>query len=278
METILGIAKNAGKEIMKVRQLPVEEWDERKKEDGSPVTKADLEAHQIICEGLQKHFPDIPIISEEGDIPGKEIRNTYSRYWLVDPLDGTKEFVAGSHSFTVNIALVEENRPSLGIMVVPAQNTLYYAQASRGAFMRDLQKENEQKLEVPVLPRDFSNMKILHSATHLESRTSKLIDHFSNVEKLSLGSSLKMAKLAEGRGHFYPRLGLTMEWDTAAGHIIIEEAGGSVWNADNLLPLTYNKKGLVNKGFFAVGGFENGEHQKQFRDLLSDQLSALQDG
>ena len=242
------------------------------KSDKSPLTIADQKSHEIITSALKEY--DLPILSEEGkDIPYVQRKN-WARFWMVDPLDGTKEFIKRNGEFTVNIALIENNFPVLGTIFVPDRNTLYFAGRNFGAFkLKDggfdrLQKARsdsdeearsllaqivEQSTRLPIKHPRRDALTIVGSRSHktaeLEAYVAEKRKAFGDVEFISAGSSLKICLVAEGKADLYPRLGPTMEWDTAAGQAIAENAGAVVYQYDRQEPLVYNKEDLHNPWF-----------------------------
>jgi 3'(2'), 5'-bisphosphate nucleotidase len=245
-ERLVELACDAGDAIMHVyaRDFAVET-----KQDNSPVTAADLAAHRILCDGLAALTPDIPVLSEEAaDIPW-ETRRAWPRLWLVDPLDGTREFVKKNGEFTVNIALIENHEPVMGVIHAPALDVLVHAERGAGAFLRS---EGDDIALATTRPA-AAPLRVAASRSHATERTTRLLDALGDHERLGLGSSLKFCRIAEGRIDFYPRFGPTSEWDTAAGQAILECAGGAVLDV-NGEPLRYNTKdSLLNPDFFAVG-------------------------
>jgi len=261
----------AGNAILEVYDGP--DMEVEKKSDDSPLTLADRRAHEIIMKGIGN--PHIPVLSEEGrKIPFKE-RSQWPRMWVVDPLDGTKEFIKRNGEFTVNIALVEEGVPTMGVVFVPVADGLYFADLEQGAFKIERCREvgiDEKRIEtvngigslidnavrLPV-PRDADRpFTIMGSRSHatpeLEAYVEEMRREHGDVNFISAGSSLKICRVAEGAADVYPRLGPTMEWDTAAGHIIAECAGASVFRADNGEPLRYNKENMLNPWVFVSNG------------------------
>ncbi|HRD65610.1 MAG TPA: 3'(2'),5'-bisphosphate nucleotidase CysQ [Candidatus Competibacter sp.] len=222
------------------------------KDDDSPLTAADLAAHHAILAGLRQLTPTIPILSEESaTIPFAE-RSRWQRYWLVDPLDGTKEFVQRNGQFTVNIALIEGNEPVLGVVRVPVTGVCYFAARGRGAF-RDNPGQPLQSIAVAPL-RPGEPVRVVGSRSHggpaLQAFVAKLGAH----ELVTIGSSLKFCQVAEGSADVYPRLGPTSEWDTAAAQAIVEVAGGRVVSAETGEPLRYNtRESLLNPHFIVYG-------------------------
>jgi 3'(2'), 5'-bisphosphate nucleotidase len=244
---VVELAREAGEAIMEVYRSG--DAGTTIKADDSPLTQADLASHRIIVSGLKKLTPNLPILSEEaGDIPYAE-RNLWNCYWLLDPLDGTKEFIKRNGEFTVNIALIENGKPMLGVVYAPVLETCYYAAKGIGAFV---QRGNSAAHPIKVrLYQAGQTIKVVASRSHSDARTEALLDKLGEHESVSLGSSLKFCLVAEGAAHFYPRLGPTMEWDTAAAHAVVNEAGGIVCDATGQ-QLRYNKPDLHNPEFFVL--------------------------
>jgi len=242
IKEINAIAKEAGKAILAVYK---KDFDVNYKEDSSPLTKADLKANEIICSNLQKLYPNIPIISEENKKTSYEERKNWEYLWLVDPLDGTKEFVKKNGEFTVNIALIHKDTPVLGVVYAPVLDLIYYAKKGEGAY------KNSQKLP---LCQERKTYKIVTSKSHLNKETKEFVDSVKTdkpKESVSIGSSLKLCLIAEGSADIYPRLGSTMEWDTAAAHAIALESGKKVLRFEDKKPVVYNKENLLNPWFIA---------------------------
>ena len=244
MHHVIIIAKQAGEKIMQIYQ---KDFSVEVKEDQSPLTEADLASHHLICEELSKLYPDIPILSEESAdtfiLPDEN-----ACYWCVDPLDGTKEFIKKNDEFTVNIALIQNQQPILGVIGVPAKNMVYAAVKGEGAFKQ--QKDNELQ-KIRVKPQDPEHLIFAVSRSHLDDYTKAMVDEYQ-AEMLQAGSALKLAFVAEGLVDVYPRFGPTMLWDVAAGQCIIEEAGGQVLWAENHQPMTYNIHHIENNSFIAM--------------------------
>lgn len=215
------------------------------KEDKSPVTDADIAANRFICEALLKLAPDIPVVAEEDEPLSL---GGYSRFWLVDPLDGTKSFVRGESEFSVNIALVENRRPVLGVLCAPPPDILYYAAKGTGAFRRAADGRAE-RIATRAAPEKIT---VTRSKSHPSPAAGVFLQGFTIGETISMSSAIKFGLVAEGRADIYPRFGRTMEWDTAAGHAIIEEAGGRLETAEGE-PLLYGKPGFANPPFIAYG-------------------------
>jgi 3'(2'), 5'-bisphosphate nucleotidase len=243
---VLGLARQAGAAILEVYAGQFEVTD---KEDQSPLTMADLRAHEIITSGLREIDASIPVLSEEGSAIPYEERSAWSRYWLVDPLDGTREFVSRNGEFTVNIALIENHQPVAGIVYVPVREALYYGSRHSGAW-RSVKNAAPERIRVSRVQQP---LRVVGSRSHRDAEFAKLLPRLEPCELVSVGSSIKFCLVAEGSADFYPRFGPTSEWDTAAAQAVLEAAGGAVMNIDGS-PLQYNTKAsLLNPGFLAVG-------------------------
>jgi len=237
-------ARKASAEIMKVYRSG--EFNTDRKEDFSPLTLADRNADEVISGVLSE--TKIPILSEEGQKVPYEERKAWKRFWLVDPLDGTKEFLRRNGEFTVNIALIENGKPILGVVVIPVTGKEYFAVHSSGAY----EFVNERSVLIP--PRkpvaiDHDGIRVVASRSHLSLETSEFISRLRNPKLISAGSSLKFLLVATGQADIYPRFAPTMEWDTAAAHAIINEVGMSVRSVKTNEELLYNKEDLRNPGF-----------------------------
>jgi len=253
IEKIIPIVLLAGKEIV---QIYNKDFEVEYKDDKSPLTEADKKAHEIIKEELSK-ISDFPILSEEGKEISYEERKNWKYFWMVDPLDGTKEFIKRNGEFTVNIALIHKNRPILGVVFAPAIKELYYAQEGKGAY-KEVLSDNFLALSKNKLPlASRKNLKdqisVVASKSHLSPQTQEFIDNLAlNTKYLTLiskGSSLKLCMVASGEADIYPRLAPTMEWDTAAADAIVRESGKMTYQFDTDKPLVYNKKNLLNPWF-----------------------------
>ena len=247
------IVIDAGNAILEVYNSP-SPIEVDNKADDSPVTKADVAAHIIIEKGLTSLDCNYPILSEEGGLPEYSERKSWQRYWLVDPLDGTKEFINKNGEFTVNIALIDNEQAILGFVYVPVTGVLYYGAQGHGSWKEDNGKIT--KLSVKALSFD-RNIRVVGSRRHGAEALEKLLEtitpKFQGAELVSMGSSLKICALAEGTADWYPRLALTSEWDTAAAHAVLSYAGGIILDPA-LEPLRYNTKdSLLNPYFHAVG-------------------------
>jgi 3'(2'), 5'-bisphosphate nucleotidase len=247
IEPIVGLAVDAGKAILKVYAT---DFDVQAKGDDSPLTQADLASQRCIVAGLEKLTPDVPIISEESGLPPFETRRHWQRYWLIDPLDGTREFVNRNGEFTVNIALIESKRPVFGVVHVPVQERTYVGCAGHGAERRDA---GSPPVKIRVAARSASPVRVVGSRSHRGSSLDAFIDRLGDCDMVPMGSSLKFCVVAEGRADVYPRLGPTSEWDTAAAQAVVEQAGGRVLEMDGK-PLAYNTKSEILNPFFVVIG------------------------
>ncbi|GAA0791309.1 MULTISPECIES: 3'(2'),5'-bisphosphate nucleotidase CysQ [Pseudomonadati] len=251
IEQAIEIAIEAGNAIREIYQAG--NFKREIKSDNTPVTSADMAAHNIICARLAQLTPDIPILSEEdADIP-LSVRETWSTYWLVDPLDGTGEFIAGSGDFSVIIALVEHNRPIMGIVYAPMTEVCYYAIAGTGAYKR----EGAEEIRITSTQLATTEQNHLRIAVSRRQDPQKVLSLFSDPQGCELvvlgGAALKSCLVAEGQADCYVRLGPTGEWDTGAAQIIVEEAGGALVDID-LHPMTYNERDtLENPNFIVVG-------------------------
>jgi len=247
LDEVRVLARQAGEKILEIYNS---EYSVEEKEDNSPLTSADLASHKTIVARLESLTPDIPVLSEESaKIPYAE-RSSWKTYWLIDPLDGTKEFIKRNGEFTVNIALIDNGVPVLGVVHVPVTGVTYAGCVGQGAI-KEVPGEGEQPIRVRKL--GDGPVAVVGSRSHqgdsLKAFLAKLGDH----EIVSMGSSLKICLVAEGAADVYPRLGLTSEWDTAAAHCVVEQAGGSLTDLE-MQPLRYNTKdSLLNPFFFVFG-------------------------
>lgn len=256
LEPIIAIAKDAGSAIM---QVYASDFEVIKKEDSSPLTQADIAAHQVIVTALSKLTPHLPILSEESDEIPYETRRTWHTYWLIDPLDGTREFVKRNGEFTVNIALISERKPVMGVVYAPVTELLYFSTQGSGAYKQE-KSSPSQKIHCKLL--NPKQPIVAGSRSHTDQKMQRFLqnlEHHSGVksELINMGSSLKICLVAEGVADVYPRLGPTSEWDTAAGHCILKEAGGDIVDEAGVT-LSYNSKNsLLNPFFFATS---NNQH------------------
>ena len=249
MQTLRRLALEAGDKIMEVYHA--DDFDIRSKSDDSPVTEADEAADALISAGLRAAFPEIALVTEEqSDTHNLEVRD----FLIVDPLDGTKEFIHRRGDFTVNIALVENGAPKFGVVYAPAKERLFYTLGD-GTSVEETGPFNKEHpgstTPIRVSTPDSSALMVVASKSHRDQATDDYINRYTVKDSKSAGSSLKFCLVATGEADFYPRLGRTMEWDTAAGHAVLAGAGGSVVRFDDLTPLTYGKDGFANPFFIA---------------------------
>lgn len=259
-DSVTQLAIEAGNAIVSIYQR---DFDIEQKADASPLTEADLAAHLVITQGLAELTPDVPVLSEESAaVPWSE-RRQWTRYWLVDPLDGTKEFIKKNGEFTVNIALIEDGVPIWGVVHAPVLGWTYQGGSASGAST--MSKAGIQRaLQVAALPAGKAGWRLVGSRSHQSDAFQEYVAQFDNPEIKSLGSSLKICLVAEGEADLYPRLGPTSEWDTAAAQAVLRGAGGEILDADRLEPLRYNRKdSLLNPHFLAApNGFNLPETAK----------------
>ena len=249
---IIQVAKKASDVILNIYERETQDWEVRTKVDSSPLTLADRESNDIICSELALLSPKFPVISEENkEIPYEE-RKKFKSFWLIDPLDGTKEFLKRNGEFTVNIALIDKQQPVMGVVYFPVFKKVYFAEKNKGAFSMD-----ENGIITPLTAKSFrlsdKNLTIVASRSHINEETLSFMSRFDQAKTISMGSSMKLILVAEGKAHLYPRLGPTMEWDTAAAQIIVEEAGGKVKDFYTGENMKYNKESLLNKHFIVEG-------------------------
>lgn len=255
-------ALKAGARIMNVYTDPNSDFEIERKADNSPLTIADRKAHEVIAETLAD--TPYPVLSEEGKKFPYENRKEWNELWIVDPLDGTKEFIKRNGEFTVNIAYVKNGVPEAGVIYIPVKKELFIADCERGAFkLTDVVNIDDTETIDSLMTRGTrlphadkrNNFVVVASRSHLSEETEAFIEEMKKeheqVETLSSGSSLKLCLIAEGKADVYPRFAPTMEWDTAAGHAIIRAAGKEVYHTDGIEPLHYNKEDLLNPWFIA---------------------------
>ena len=249
---IIDLTRQAGFTIMEIYNT---EFDIDTKEDKrgseiyrSPITEADKRAHIIIKEGLKELTPDIPVLSEEGREIAYEERKKWESFWLVDPLDGTKDFIKKNGEFTVNIALVEKKVPVFGVVYAPAVDLLFWGSLENGAWKK---KAHNPTQAMRVADKMDETVQIASSRSHPSDKMDAFLAQFNNFKLHPIGSSLKICLVSDGSVHLYPRLGPTMEWDTAAAHAVLKSAGGEMLQFGTDSPLQYNKKELLNPKFIA---------------------------
>ena len=243
---IVDLAISAGHAILEVYAT---DFDVQEKGDESPLTQADLASHRCIVAGLRALTPDIPIISEEEGLPAFAERGQWQQYWLIDPLDGTKEFVNRNGEFTVNIAFIANGRPLLGVVHVPVQEKTYIGCEGHGSELRTA----ESATPIRVAETSSDPLRIVGSRSHRGSSLDAFLARVSESDMVPMGSSLKFCVVAEGRADIYPRLGPTSEWDTAAAQAVVEQAGGQVLELDGK-PLSYTQKEDILNPYFVVIG------------------------
>ena len=245
IQEIIRISKHAGNTIMEVYKT---DFDVQLKDDLSPVTKADKKANAIIEKGLKGLDHTIPILSEEGRHVPFEERREWETFWIVDPLDGTKDFIKKNDEFTVNIALVEAEVPVFGVVYAPATDLLFWGCSENGAWKKEAHNTAQP---MTVATKIGETVLIAASRSHPSDKMNAFLAQFTKFKLLPIGSSLKICLVSDGSVHLYPRLGPTMEWDTAAGHAVLKSAGGEILELGTSSPLRYNKKELFNPKFIA---------------------------
>ena len=245
-KAVIDLAKVAGEKIMSIY---AQDFDVDRKDDSSPLTQADMASHHCIVNGLRELTPSIPVLSEESSEDEKRNRISWETYWLIDPLDGTKEFVKKNDEFTVNIALVTNHQPVFGVVYAPALYVTYWGDKSSGA----LKEENGIERAITVRPRSVNcaDWIIVGSRSHQSDEFKAFMEDYPDAEIVSMGSSLKPCLIAEGKADLYPRLGLTSEWDTAASQAVVEAAGGQVLSFPEMKTLCCNQNAdsLLNPHF-----------------------------
>lgn len=247
-EPLAALMRRAGEVILEVYAGDIEQ---ETKTDDSPVTKADRLANEVLCRGVQALLPQVPIISEENRQLPYGQRAAYEHYWLIDPLDGTKDFIKRNGEFTVNVALMLHQNPVAAWLYVPCRGELYHAIRGGGAYCTDAKGEC-RRLQTTRFSLQDPGLKVVCSRSHFTKTTRAFTDTLNRPELVSVGSALKFMLLARGEAHLYPRNGPTMEWDTAAAQLIVEEAGGKVLQFHRQdSPLVYNKENLLNPEFIA---------------------------
>jgi len=255
IKEIITLARKAGEVILEVYKR---DFNIEIKDDKSPLTEADKKANEIIVARLKELYPEIPILSEEEKAAPYETRKNWGTFWLVDPLDGTKEFIKKNGEFTVNIALIENHIPVLGVVFAPVLDKMYYGSVENGSWL-SIEQAEPTKLPRITNGEKEKAMTVVASRSHMSEETEQFIEALksktSSVNTISIGSSLKLCLVAEGEADVYPRLGPTMEWDTAAAHAVVNNAGKSVFvyedGTTTATPLSYNKENLLNP-FFVV--------------------------
>jgi len=242
LEDIVTIAKKAGNAIM---EIYMKDFIIEYKDDKSPLTEADTKSNKIICNALEKLYPNIPIMSEENKQTDYDKRKKWNYYWCIDPIDGTKEFIKKNDEFTVNIALIHKDTPVLGVVYAPAIDEMYKAKKGEGAY------KNKDRLPLKINTNPKEKLSVVASKSHLSAKTQEFIDNLEakEIEQVSKGSSLKLCMVASGEADIYPRLAPTMEWDTAAADAIVREAGKMTYQFKDNISMIYNKENLLNPWF-----------------------------
>ncbi len=246
VDEIKQISCLAGDKILEIYDT---DFSVEKKEDNSPLTAADMAAHNTICDALKKLTPDIPILSEESSNISFSERQSWFQYWLVDPLDGTREFIKRNGEFSVNIALIEKHQSILGVIHIPVTGINYSACLNNGAYKHE---PNKEPIKISSKKTDPDNITIAGSRSHGNAQQRSFIENLNDPEILAIGSSLKFCLVAEGLADIYPRFGPTSEWDSAAAQCIVEESGAIVVDT-NFKTLEYNtKESLINPSFLVI--------------------------
>ena len=247
IDPVVALAEEAGRAILEVYSS---DFEVQSKADESPLTQADLASHHCIVAGLETLTPGMPIISEESGLPEFDERSQWQRYWLIDPLDGTREFVNRNGEFTVNIALIDNQKPVFGVVHVPIQDKTYLGCEGYGAQRRNTDGSRDT---IRVSATSASPVRIVGSRSHRGASLDAYLENLGVCDMIPMGSSLKFCVIAEGGADLYPRLGLTSEWDTAAAQAVVEQAGGQVVTLDGK-PMKYNTKSdILNPFFFVIG-------------------------
>ena len=248
VHSIVEIAKLAGSSILDIYNKGADSAGISYKNDNSPLTLADTASNDIIFKSLKKLTPSIPILSEEGKEINYNDRKHWNKFWLIDPLDGTKEFINRNGEFTVNIALIEDGAPVIGVVYAPVIDITWFGTSEQGSF-KSKSNDNPELIKVKI-PNDNSTVKIVSSRSHANNpKLEDYLNNFNQYELVKMGSSIKICLVADGSAHLYPRFGPTMEWDTAAAHAVVKFAGGNIINFETNSELQYNKDNLLNPEF-----------------------------
>ncbi len=247
IEQIIDIAHEAGKIILKIYNS--DDYSQVEKSDFSPLTTADMESHNLIVRQLQKITPDVPILSEESAyIPWKQRKN-WREYWLIDPLDGTKEFIKKNGEFTVNMALIKDHIPEIGVVHAPVFDETWVGEKDK--FARKITQGRVKNIR--TCPHRYGEKwRVVGSRSHVGTSLNLFLEKLDDYELIPMGSSMKFCQVAEGKAHVYLRLGPTSEWDTAAAHAVVNSAGGSIIDLTTNKPLLYNTKDSTRNGHFLV--------------------------
>ena len=243
LEDLVDISRKAGNEILDVYK---DSFEITLKEDLSPLTDADKRSNEVIISKLKSIYPGIPILSEEEKEVQFSARKSWEMFWLIDPLDGTKEFVKRNGEFTVNIALIKNQLPIAGVVYAPTKNIFWYGAENIGSYKLE---EGSKAKRIEVNQSTDSPVKVVTSRSHPSAKLESYLKRFSEYEIVHMGSSLKICLVADGTAHVYPRLGPTMEWDSGAGHAVLKFAGGELLDTETSVELKYNKEILRNPDF-----------------------------
>lgn len=268
LDGVIALAIDAGKAILRIYDGG--DFDVEQKQDDSPLTAADLAAHRTLVAGLEPLLPGVPVLSEESTVPDFATRQSWRRYWIIDPLDGTKEFINRNGEFTVNIALIDDGVPVLGVVHVPVSGVTYTGGDKQGAFKLDGQGGKTAIRCRAMQGRGQGNKPVevvasrRHGAGAVDDFLAALSDRLGLVETCNMGSSLKLCLVAEGEADIYPRLAPTMEWDTAAAQAVVEAAGGLVLDTEFEVVRYNTKDDLLNPFFYVIGDPDFG-----WRDLIA---------
>jgi 3'(2'), 5'-bisphosphate nucleotidase len=242
---IIDISHKAGSKILQIYNK--ESFDHQLKTDNSPLTEADIASHNLITQQLNEITPNIPILSEESSFISWQERKQWECYWLIDPLDGTKEFIKKNGEFTVNIALIYQHNPIIGVVHAPVLGETWIGEQGKPA--KKIEKNSTRVIKVKQ-HKQGEVYKVVGSRSHAGDSLNEFLNELGKHEIVSMGSSIKLCLVAEGRAHLYPRLGPTSEWDTAAAHAVVNAAGGEVVNSETKIPLKYNTKDSLRNPYF----------------------------
>ena len=247
MQKLIDICLKASNAILDIyEKSDTKEMEIEYKSDNSPLTLADRISHEIICSFLKEQYPETPILSEEGSKISYSERKKWDKFWLVDPIDGTKEFIKKNGEFTINIALIKDKKPSIGIVYAPALKKCWYG-TDEGAFIL----ENGVRKKIRINTEISEPIRVVASRSHSSPMLDVFLDSINDYELVSMGSSLKICLVADGSADVYPRLAPTMEWDTAAAHAILKSAGGNLIDLSTNKEMVYNRENLKNSHFIA---------------------------
>ena len=244
---VIDISYHAGKEIIKI-YTDYSDFEIESKSDNSPLTIADKKSNEIICQELKRINQDIPILSEEEKEVDYSTRKDWNTFWLVDPLDGTKEFIKRNGEFTTNIALIENGSPAMGVVYAPCLDTIWAGNKETGSIK--VESGKSEKIEASAYSK--GTIRVATSRSHGNTKIQAILDEYDSYELKTMGSSIKICLVGDGRVHIYPRLGPTMEWDTAAAHAVVKFAGANILDYHTRAELLYNKESLLNNEFIVT--------------------------